>query len=160
MSDAAEESKTSGGSPVRKFGLYIVLLVMLGALGYDYLVARPSVDSAFDRVSEASQKANASADDYLSRAEVSELIGKGPADTFMDGSMSVEEFRWMGGLIVKPHRLFVVYKKTDDDWMVSSLSKAVYDKSNVGSNELETVEAAPEDEEAEAAYDAEMEAAN
>ncbi|MEO1615883.1 MAG: hypothetical protein AAFV88_08555 [Planctomycetota bacterium] len=157
MSDAPTPTPSPSGSPIRKVVLYLALLLMLAALGYDYKVARPAVDEAFEKVSNASLKANADADDFLSKQEISELIGKKASDEFPDGERLVEVYQWMGGLILKSHKLFIVYQKTGDDWMFSGISKAVYDKASVGSGKLETIEADESTAEEDAAYEAESE---
>lgn len=117
---------SSGGT--RKMVLYGLLALMIVALGYDYLVARPAVSAAYDQITNASVQANSKGVGFLSNENVRELIGKEPAETFMDGSHSVEVFHWPGGLIVKPHKLYTVYTKSGDGWLFTRHAKFAYDK--------------------------------
>jgi hypothetical protein len=136
MSDTAQDSsepkwpaKDETGGGTRKVILYGLLALMVAALAYDFLVARPAVNAAYDKIAAASVEINAKGNEYLSNTDVQELIGKKPAETFMDGTQSVEVFKWTGGLIVKPHRLYAVYRKNGDDWMFSRHEAFAYDES-------------------------------
>ena len=111
--------------------LYTILALMLAAAAYDLLVARPAVNKAFDEIAAASVKANADGGDFLSNIEVREILGKQPSQTFLDGEKSVEVYNFMGGLIVKPHKLYAVYQKTtSDEWMFYRHSAFAYEPSN------------------------------
>ena len=134
-----DKKKESGAA--RSIVLYGVLALMLIALGYDYMVARPSVSQAYDKISKASVEANKAGNDFLSNLEVRELLGKEPAETFDDGNQKVEVFHYMGGLVVKPHKLFTVYRKSGDELMFSRHAKFAYDPSNsVGPTESKIVQ--------------------
>ena len=140
-----QSDASAGGGGARRIILFTLLGVMIAALAYDYLVARPRVSSAYDQITEASTKANAKGGDMLTNTEVRELLGKEPVETFMDGGQSVEVFHYMGGLLVKPHKLYTVYRKSGDDWMFSRHSKFAYDSSqDVGSTELQIIDIDPD----------------
>lgn len=144
-SQGAAAGDAAAGGGVRRIVLFGVLALMIVALGYDYLVARPAVGDAYEQIAEASIKANAKGNDILTNVEVQQLLGREPAETRMDGPQRVEVFHYMGGLIVKPHKLFTVYRKTGDEWMFSRHSKFAYDESqDVGASEIRIVAGEPE----------------
>ncbi|QDV42693.1 hypothetical protein Enr13x_25430 [Stieleria neptunia] len=131
--DARDEqwpSKDSGGG-TRKTVLYVVLGLMVVALGYDYLVARPAVNAAYDQVTEASVEANRKGVGFLSNTDVRELLGREPVQTFEDGRYQVEVYHWRGGLVVKPHKLYTVYLRNNDGLMFNRHAKFVYEASGV-----------------------------
>ncbi|OYP36029.1 hypothetical protein [Rhodopirellula sp. MGV] len=139
---------TKQGSSARSAILYGVLALMVVALIYDYKVARPAVSADYDKVTEASTKANGIANDFLTNLEVRELLGKEPVETFSDGGETVEVFSYMGGLIVKPHKLFVAYRKSGDELMFSRHAKFAYDESNsVGPTQSVVIEKPADDDE-------------
>ncbi len=122
--------KKSPGGEKRRFVLYGLLVVMLIALAYDYMVARPAVKAAYNKITAASAEANSSGVGFLSNLKVRELIGKEPSREFMDGSQTVEVFHWSGGLIVKPHKLYAVYKPQDGEWLFYRHSMFSYEATN------------------------------
>ncbi|PAY15495.1 hypothetical protein CKO51_31610 [Rhodopirellula sp. SM50] len=131
--DARDEqwpSKDSGGG-TRKTVLYVLLGLMVVALGYDYLVARPAVNAAYDQVTEASMKANRKGVGFLSNTDVRELLGREPVQTFEDGRYQVEVYQWRGGLIVKPHKLYTVYMPNKGGWMFNRHAKFAYEATGV-----------------------------
>ena len=139
------------GGGTRKMVLYGLLALMIVALAYDYLVARPAVSEAYDQITTASIEANRKGTEFLSNEKVRELIGKQPAETFMDGSNSVEVFHWRGGLIVKPHKLYTVYAKNGDNWLFFRHAKFAYERSSDVLPDRSIVPA-PEGEDLEAEY--------
>ncbi|MCC9599448.1 hypothetical protein LOC67_02665 [Stieleria sp. JC731] len=155
MSEQSNTESAKQSNPARSAILYVVLALMVVALIYDYKVARPAVSADYDKVTEASTAANRVANDFLTNMEVRELLGKEPNETFEDGPETVEVFKYMGGLIVKPHRLYVVYRKSGDELMFSRHSKFAYDESSaVGPTEAVVIVNEDGDDE-DAQYDAE-----
>ncbi len=128
--DEQRPSKDSGGGS-RKTVLYVLLALMVVALGYDYLVARPAVNAAYDQVTEASIEANRKGVGFLSNTDVRELLGREPVQTFEDGRYWVEVFQWRGGLVIKPHKLYTVYMPKGEGWMFNRHAKFVYEASSV-----------------------------
>lgn len=167
MSDSSQENsgtasdqwpaKDSGGG-TRRLVLFGLLGLMVVALAYDYLVARPAVNAAYDKITDESVAVNRTGTGFLSNLKVRELVGKEPAETFMDGDQSVEVFHWAGGLIVKPHKLYAVYKKSGDDKLFYRHSKFAYEASSVVTPDRPLVQAPDEDDSdaEEALYEAEM----
>ncbi|MDM4015790.1 hypothetical protein [Roseiconus lacunae] len=134
QANSGETTKTS--NPARSAILYVLLGLMVVALIYDYRVARPAVSADYDKVAEASMEANRVANDFLTNTEVRELLGKEPTETFDDGPETVEVYHYTGGLIIKPHKLYTVYRKSGDELMFSRHSKFAYDESqSVGPTE-------------------------
>ena len=96
----------------RKKVLLALLVVMLVMLVYDYRVARPSVDRAYQQISERTVAVNDSPDRSLTNVNVQSLITKSPSRTFLDGDDLVEVYSWQSGLPLRTHDLFAVYKES------------------------------------------------
>ncbi|MCO8125373.1 hypothetical protein NHH03_26780 [Stieleria sp. TO1_6] len=124
-STPAPANQSGGG--VRKLVLFGLLAVMLAALIYDYAVARPAVNAASDKITEANSKANGQAIGFLTPEKVSEVLGKTPVETFDDGSLSVEVYHFPSGLVVKSHKLYAAYRKSGDERMFYQMSLFKYD---------------------------------
>ncbi|QEG01688.1 hypothetical protein Mal15_57660 [Stieleria maiorica] len=142
--DAPSPRNDSGGGG-RKILLYGLLGLMVAALAYDYLVARPAVNAAYDQITDASMTANRKGAGFLSNEQVRELIGKQPVHTFKDGRYTVEVFHWPGGLIVKPHKLYAVYMKNGDSLMFNRHAKFVYEAADIVTPDR-PIAPAPDDE--------------
>tara|TARA_R110002049_G_scaffold72490_6_gene187383 strand:+ start:66300 stop:66950 length:651 start_codon:yes stop_codon:yes gene_type:complete len=110
MSGQQESSTPNQGR--RKNYLLMVLTVMVGMLAYDYRVARPSVDRAYQKIVQRTTEVNNSPARSLTNQDVQTLITKSPSRTFMDGQDLVEVYSWRSGLPVRTHDLFAVYKKS------------------------------------------------
>ncbi|MCS7467211.1 hypothetical protein NZK35_11210 [Stieleria sp. ICT_E10.1] len=151
--DARDEQRpgNDSGGGTRKTVLYVLLALMVVALGYDYLVARPAVNAAYDQVTEASMEANRKGAGFLSNTDVRELLGREPVQTFEDGRYQVEVYQWRGGLVVKPHKLYTVYMPNGDGWMFNRHAKFVYEESSVVSPDRPLVPV--DDDEPPASYD-------
>jgi hypothetical protein len=86
---------------------------MLGALGYDYLVARPALDNAYDKIVDENTRINADPTRFMTNGDLHKLIGKSPSRSFTDKSGEfVEMFEWPGGLVLKTHKLYAYYQQT------------------------------------------------
>jgi hypothetical protein len=161
----SEEQKSSAGAhsgaALRKGILYGLLVIMLVALGYDYLVARPAVDEAYDKIVKENQRMNARPGEVLTNTGVAELIGKEPSETFNDGADLVEVYAFRGGLPMKPHKLFAVYKRQGEQQAFYRHAKFVYESSSAVApvSVSKTVDAGLSDEELAANAEEEMAAA-
>ena len=133
-SNAPEETDASAGaskgSSIRKFALYGLLAIMIVAIVYDYRVARPAVDDAYDKIATASVAANSDATEILTNQKVQELLGKQPAETFKDGNDLVEVYHFSGGLPGRPHRLWAVFKKNGENNLFYRHAKFAYEASS------------------------------
>jgi hypothetical protein len=110
--------------------LIVILVVLLAALAYDYVVARPNVDSAYDRIAEKSVEVNANTTEVFTDADVQELLGRKPSRTFndVDGDR-VEVYSWRAGLPFRTHDLFVVYKPNEGRQLFYRHAKFAYESS-------------------------------
>ena len=144
MTDASppprSTSQTASGK-LRSRILLAVLAVLLVALGFDYLVARPRVSAAYDAIAERHMEVNANANEILTNQDIHELLGKEPARTFPDGSTKVEVFSWASGVPFRTHDLFVVYQKSGDRQMFRRHSKFAYERESDVSPVNQVVEA-------------------
>ncbi len=128
--DSASMQDSTSSGKLRKGILYGLLAIMLVALGYDYLVARPAVDAAYDNITEESRRINKLATEVLTNTAVAELLGKQPAERFNDGNDLVEVYKFTGGLPFKPHKLFTVYKQNGDQQLFYRHAKFIYETTN------------------------------
>ncbi|MEM8910675.1 MAG: hypothetical protein AAGC97_02820 [Planctomycetota bacterium] len=134
----ASATSPSPNPVARRIALAIVLVLLLVALVYDYGVARPSVNQAYDAVMAKFQDANLSAV-TLTRGEVESLLDRPSSETFSDGANTVDVYQWASGLPLKHHDLFVVYRPgTDSDEFVRHF-KFAYEPG--GSMQVATAEA-------------------
>lgn len=127
-SEKTDTSKRSGG--LRRGILYSLLCILAVALVYDYGVARPNVNAAYDVLLDENQRLNAKPNEFLSNTDVQKLLKKEPSSTFNDGSSFVEVYQWPGGIPGWPHSLFAVYKDRDDQHMFYRQAKFIYDSSS------------------------------
>ncbi len=98
--------------------LFGILFLLVVALIYDYRVARPGVNQAYDKITEQSTLVNMSSTKKFTNKDVQELLGKQPSETFEDPNGDfVEVYSWRSGLPFRTHDLFAVYKKNGDDWL-------------------------------------------
>lgn len=114
---------------VRRLVLFGVLFVMLGALVYDYAVARPAVNKAYKLIDEENIRINRIGGEVLTNEDVSELLGKKPISTSSDGTEMIEVYGWPSGIPGRPHKLYTVYKSSGRDKIFYRQSKFVYETS-------------------------------
>lgn len=113
MRPAGSSAEPAPTSSVRKLVLGVVFILLLAALIYDYGVARPSVNQAYDAVTDQFQQTNFAAQ-TLTRDQIETLLGRSSSDSFSDGQDTVQVYHWASGLPMKNHKLFVVYENKDD----------------------------------------------
>ena len=134
MSDSSPNQDTAGEKPksgiLRKLALYALLLIMIAAIIYDYRVARPSVNAAYDEIAKASVTSNTDGTKVFTNETVRELMGREPDETFNDGMDLVEVYHFKGGLPLRPHRLWTVFKKNGDNHLFYRHAKFAYEASN------------------------------
>ncbi|MCA9121845.1 MAG: hypothetical protein H6822_11790 [Planctomycetaceae bacterium] len=115
------------GSNKRLIVLVGLLAVALFALWYDYKVARPSVDRAYERIASENATVNAAAEHRLmTNVDVQSVLGRSPNETYLVGSYTVEAYRWRAGMPIelrgldgqespgvglKTHSYYAVYRK-------------------------------------------------
>ena len=90
--------------------LLTILGLLLFAVWYDYKVARPGVDQAFDNVGYLNSKINGSADiPAMTNSDVQQLVGFTPSHTITKGIYRVEVYAWTAGLPFRSHDYYAVY---------------------------------------------------
>lgn len=128
MNDQTTETAAAKPSRTRSALLFGLLAVMIGALAYDYKVARPSVELAYTQLVDLNIAVNADPNDKVTPERVAEALGKSPSETFKDLSDTVEVYSWRGGLFFRSHKLYVAYRVTPLGTLMSRTSKFSYDK--------------------------------
>ncbi len=101
-----QHGTTSGTSAAPTSTSPLRLLMLLGLLGlavfalwYDYKVARPNVEQAYETISALNQKINETASfSRMTNLEVQQALGRQPSSTFLDGDFTVEAYRWAHGM--------------------------------------------------------------
>ena len=98
----------SRASLLQRSVLGIVLVLVIGALAYDFAVARPRQTKAWNKLEEL----DASGRSSVSQEEVHELIGRTPADVEEKETALVETYRWPRGVPFMKYTISVVYSKS------------------------------------------------
>ena len=139
MSEASPSDQSSRGGNPRQTIMLVILGLMIIALVYDYKVARPSVEGAYDQIAKKSIEVNSSGTDVLTNLGVRELLEMEPSDTFeeVNGDL-VEVYSWRSGLPVRTHNLYTVYKKNTGKWMFHRHSSFIFESSkDVSSHDVQ-----------------------
>ena len=131
MSNENETPPVESRGGLRKLLLFALLAIALVALGYDYLYARPAVNSAYDSITSTSEKINSDGTEVFTNAKLAELIGRAPATQFQDGNDLVEVFHFTSGIPFRPHKLFVVYKRNGVNQIFYRHEKFGYEPTSV-----------------------------
>lgn len=130
MSETSPQASQAGSGKLRQFVLLGILFVLVIALLYDYRVARPSVEQAYDKIAEQSILVNRSSTEVFTNENVQELIGKQPSRTFEEPNGDlVEVYSWRSGLPIRTHDLFAVYKQNGGKWMFHRHAKFQHEAS-------------------------------
>jgi hypothetical protein len=114
-------SKNSDGAPakpgrLRQIILFTLLGLMLMAAAYDYIIARPNVDKAYDQISQLNNSMNsASMSKQTLNTDIHKEINRTPEKTYTQGPYRVEVFSWMAGLPFRTHDLYAVYTPKGND---------------------------------------------
>jgi len=115
------------GGRRRLFLLVGLLALALFALWYDYKVARPAVEQAYDRIAAANDEINTAAEHRrMTSADVQGALRRRPSETFLNGKYTIEAYRWSAGMPIelrglngdespgiglKTHDYYAVYRK-------------------------------------------------
>ena len=114
-SNTPSTASASRADVVRKLILFVLLGIMLAALAYDYRVARPAVNAAYDKITDESRRVNADGHAVFTNKDVSKLLGRQPDESFRDAADLVEVYHFAGGVPLKPHKLYTVFKKNGEN---------------------------------------------
>lgn len=112
---------------MRKLVLGLILAAALGALVYDYAVARPNVEHAYEQITQRYEEVNATPAEMLTNEDIRRLLDKQPARTFTDAGDRVEVFSWVSGFPLRTHDLYVVFRETGQQQVFLRHSKFAYD---------------------------------
>lgn len=115
------------GSKGRLFFLIGLLALALFALWYDYKVARPAVEQAYERIAATNDEINSAAEHRrMTSVDVQTVLNRSPNATFVSGHYTVEAYRWRAGMPIefrgfngndspgiglKTHDYYAVYRK-------------------------------------------------
>ena len=110
MSQNQTNPPAPSSAPIRQGILVLLLVIMLGALWYDYKVARPAVETAFQQISTLNEKINGAAGQkYMTEKDVQQELQRAPIRTFSENGYFVEVYGWRAGLPTKYHEYFAIY---------------------------------------------------
>ncbi|MCH1495981.1 MAG: hypothetical protein L7U72_12175 [Rubripirellula sp.] len=131
MSEASSSTETVRGGGPRQTVLLVLLGVMVVALAYDYKVARPNVDAAYEKIVTKSMQVNSKSTEVLTNLSVRELLEMEPSETREEANGDlVEVFSWRSGLPIRTHNLYAVYKKNGENWLFHRHSKFIHESSS------------------------------
>jgi hypothetical protein len=107
---SAENIAKSDAARKRSLVLLGILVLLLGALWYDYKIARPKVEFAYEAVGKVNSEYNAYAGKkYLTEKEVQTILNRQPASFIDHGTYHVEVYSWRSGLPIRSHNYYAVY---------------------------------------------------
>lgn len=125
------DTREGGDGSRRLFILVGLLALALFALWYDYKVARPAVEQAYEQVTLKNSDVNATADFHrMTSVDVQQTLNRAPSETFLHGKFTVEAYRWSAGMPIevrglsgdkspgiglKTHAYYAVYRKEGPD---------------------------------------------
>ncbi len=127
QSSPEADARAGSGSKTRLLVLIGLLALALFALWYDYKVARPAVEQAYERISAMNERIITGGEHRLmTNADVQSELGRSPNETFLSGNFTVEAYRWSAGMPIafrglsgdespgigmKTHDYYAVYRK-------------------------------------------------
>ena len=82
MTDSSKPESKAGSSNLRQLLLIGLLVLLVIGLIYDYTVARPGVNDAYDKITEQSMLTNMSSTNVFTNTDVQDLLKKAPSRTF------------------------------------------------------------------------------
>jgi len=95
--------------------LYAVLTLLVVAMVYDLAVARREWKAAIERLNAKIRGPQSGAKvvrvDPITREEVTELIGRPPAETTEEPAYYLEHYQWLRGIPWKHYDLYVIFSK-------------------------------------------------
>lgn len=134
--DRSNDQQRSGQSPSapestggkrRLFLLIGLLALALFALWYDYKLARPAVEQAYDQVAATNAEINSASEHRrMTSKDVQSALKRTPSETFPHGEYTIEAYRWSAGMPIelrglkaeespgiglKTHDYFAVYRQ-------------------------------------------------
>jgi len=139
--DQPSSSETSNTPKAKKRNTRLLVLIGLlaiaaFALWYDYQVARPAVDRAYEQVAAANLEINRSRQHgRMTNVDVQSTLGRAPSETFVSGLFTVEAYRWNAGMPMKTHDYYAVYSKIGPELAFVAHFKFDLDTDSLTNNE-------------------------
>ena len=108
---SSSPSPVQNASSARPFILLAILVVALGSLAYDRLVARPGAERGYQIVMNLAEQRSTSAHgaDQIGPKQVQDKLGKKPVSVETKDRYQIETYNWRGGALVKSYFVKVVY---------------------------------------------------
>jgi hypothetical protein len=121
LNEGQNDAEPTSGKPagnrkatlIRQGALIAVLLIVGGALAYDYLVARPAAQAAFDKADELWKSRG-------QRKEVIEELGEPSATFKKENDFSIDLYSFRSGVLFRTYKVYIVYAGTG---LIESISK-------------------------------------
>lgn len=113
--------RKSRGASTRLIVLLLLLVVVAAGCIYEFSVARPTFQSAWDKIQQIDNGTMEIDGERIEPSEITskqvqELLGQAPAnvDETIHEDCVVETYRWPSGMVVKNHDIHIVYTKLKD----------------------------------------------
>ena len=115
MAENNDQNPGSRTSRVRQKILFIILFLAIGALVWEYKVAKPKSEEAWEAVTGMLNSNFSSGGEVTNTNEdVANAIGKSPAETKPDEHQAIEIYKWRRGLPFRSYEIQVLYEKKSD----------------------------------------------
>lgn len=110
--------------------LLVVFFVLLGALAYDFRVARPAAQAGYEKVIGLLEKRAKSrkGDAEFEPADVQRELGCAPSSTRQQGLTTIETYSWRGGMPLRTYNLYVLYQGVSNPKLANALQSEPTDK--------------------------------
>ncbi len=117
--------------------LLTVFVVLVGALAYDFAVARPAVEAAYGSVMKMVEKRTTSkrGEDKIGPAEVQKELGRQPTSTTQEGLTKIETYQWRAGMPLRTYKLYVLYHGIKEPLLANVLKNEEPTKQDIASVE-------------------------
>lgn len=121
MTESGQPSttKSSASTLIVRIVLFLILAVLLGALGYEYAVPRRESAAAMERLDKLDGE-KVGAGEFTTDEDVHKAIGFDPQRETPNKVTLFEHYAWMSVVPGRTHDLWVVYQKSPDgQWMLA-----------------------------------------
>jgi hypothetical protein len=110
LNEGQNDAEPTSGKPagnrkatlIRQGVLIAILLIVGGALAYDYLVARPAKDTAYEKAGELE-------DSGAFREDVLKELGEPSVTIKKQGGISIDQYNFRSGAIFRTYKVYLVY---------------------------------------------------
>lgn len=110
LNEGQNDAEPTSGKPegnrtatlIRQGVLIVILLIVGGALAYDYLVARPAMNTAYEKAGELE-------DSGAFREDVLKELGEPSVTIKKEGGISIDQYNFRSGAIFRTYKVYLVY---------------------------------------------------